>query len=140
MKKLKVKLITEEARKVNGVTFLNSTQDQFPYIESAINTLDNNFNWWKENWPSLEELVAQYLHKALEDKFENKKINVSSRFTVFHGSDEKVKDVIWTGPAITYEFEGASPSIVNAVKKQFGGMYKGRKIFAHENILVFLFG
>ena len=44
MKIKKVKLITEEARNVNGVTFLNSTEDQFPYVESTINSLDSNFN------------------------------------------------------------------------------------------------
>lgn len=140
MKKLKVKLITEESREVNGVNFLNTTQDQFPYVESALNTLDNNFNWWKENWPALEELIAQYLQKAIKDKFENKNINVSSRFTVFHGSDEKTEDVIWTGPAIVYTLEGAAPDITNSVKNQFGGMYKGRKIFAEGDQLIFLFG
>jgi len=140
MKVKKIKLITEEAREVNGVTFLNSTQDQFPYVESALNTLDNNFNWWKENWPALEELVAQYLHKALEEKFERKNVNVSSRFTVFHGTDEKVEDVIWTGPAIVYTLKGAGSSVTNAVKRQFGGMYKGRKVFADGEQLIFLFG
>jgi hypothetical protein len=140
MKVKKIQLITEESREVNGVTFVNSTQDQFPYVESAINTLDNNFKWWKENWPSLEELVAQYLQKALSDQFENKKINVSSRFTIFHGSDEKVEDVIWTGPCIVYTLEGAGSSVTTAVKKQFGGMYKGRKIFAEGDQLIFLFG
>ena len=87
MKIKKVELITEEARQVNGTTFLNSTEDQFPYVESAINTLDNNFKWWKENWPEIEELIAQYLDKAMSDKFENKKVDVSSRFTMFHGAD-----------------------------------------------------
>jgi len=140
MKVKKVKLITEEARDVAGVTFLNSTEDQFPYVESALNTLDNNFNWWKENWPELEQLMAQYLEEAISDKFENTKVNVSSRFTVFHGADEKVKDVIWTGPAIVYTFEGATSGIVRAIKTKFGGIYKGRKIFADENQLIFLFG
>ena len=84
--------------------------------------------------------MAQYLEKAMSDAFENKKVDVSSRFTVFHGADEKVKDVIWTGPAIVYTFAGASPSIVSSIKNSFGGMYKGRKIFSDENQLIFLFG
>jgi predicted unusual protein kinase regulating ubiquinone biosynthesis (AarF/ABC1/UbiB family) len=140
MKIKKIKLITEESRKVGDVTFLNSTEDQFPYVESALNSLDNNFNWWKENWPELEELISKYLSSALSDQFENKKINVSSRFTIFHGSDEKVKDVIWTGPAVVYSFEGASLRIVKAIKNSFGGVYKGHKIFVDEDQLIFLFG
>ena len=140
MKVKKVKLVTEEARNVNGVTFTNSTEDQFPYVESAINTLDSNFNWWKDNWPELEQLMAQYLNKAMSDAFENKKVNISSRFTVFHGADEKVGDVIWTGPAIVYTLNGATPSVVSSVKNQFGGMYKGRKVFTDGNQLIFLFG
>jgi len=140
MKVKKVKLITEDARNVNGVTFLNSTEDQFPYVESAINTLDGNFNWWKDNWPELEQLIAQNLEKALSDAFENKKVSVVSRFTVFHGADEKVQDVIWTGPVIVYTFEGASSGIVSKIKTMFGGMYKGKKIFTDQNQLIVLFG
>jgi hypothetical protein len=140
MKVKKVKLITEEARNVNGVQFLNSTEDQFPYVESAINTLDGNFNWWKDNWPEIEQLMAQYLEKAMSDAFENRKVTVSSRFTVFHGADEKVEDVIWTGPAIVYTLEGAPPAITSSIKNSFGGMYKGKKVFSDGNQLIFLFG
>jgi len=140
MKVKKVKLITEESRQVGNVMFLNSTEDQFPYVESALNSLDNNFNWWKENWPELEELISKYLTGALKDQFEIKKIDVSSRFTVFHGSDEKVKDVIWTGPAIVYSFKGAGASAVNAIKNSFGGIYKGHKMFTDGEQLVVLFG
>jgi hypothetical protein len=144
----KVKLITEaEARNVGGVSFLNTTEDQFPYVESAINTLDNNYNWWKENWSDLEGLIAQYVDEAIQKSkgdfdLGNKKSNVtiSSRFTMFHGNDEKAEDVIWTGPAIVYQLDGASPGIVASVKNRFGGLYKGHKIFKDENKLIFLFG
>ena len=57
MKVKKVKLITEGAQNVNGVQFLNTTEDQFPYVESAINALDDNFNWWKENWGDNESMI-----------------------------------------------------------------------------------
>lgn len=140
MKVKKVRLITEEARNVDGVTFINSTEDQFPYVESALNSLDNNFNWWKENWPELEQLMSKYLTDALSDRFESKQIKVSSRFTVFHGADEKVKDVIWTGPAIVYSFEGAGAGVVNSIKNSFGGIYKGHKMFTDGDQLVVLFG
>lgn len=140
MKVKKIKLITEESRNVSGVQFLNSTQDQFPYVESAINTLDDNFNWWKENWPEIEELIAQYLKKALDDNFERTNVKVSSRFTIFHGNDEKAKDVIWTGPCVVYTFTGASSKIIGAIKKSFGGMYQGKKIFSEGNQLIFMFG
>ena len=138
--KVKVKLITEESRDINNVTFKNTTEDQFPYVESALNILDNNFNWWKDSWPEVEQLIAQYIDKANSDKFESTQIIVTSRFTVFHGVDEKAKDVIWTGPAIVYTLKGASPAIVSSVKNQFGGIYKGRKIFKDGNQLIFLFG
>ena len=140
MKVKKVKLITEGAQNVNGVQFLNTTEDQFPYVESAINALDDNFNWWKENWADLEQLIAQYLQDALKAKFENARVSVKSRFTMFHGVDEKVEDVVWTGPAIVYTFEGASPSVVSEIKSQFGGLYKGHKIFKDNNQLIILFG
>lgn len=136
----KIKLITEEGKEVAGVSFLNSTEDQFPYVEAALNTLDDNFNWWKENWVELEQLIAQYLNKGMKATMEMKKVAVSSRFTVFHGSDEKVDDVIWTGPAIVYKFEGAPTGVVKSIKNMFGGTYKGRKIFADGNQLIFLFG
>ena len=147
MKVKKIKLITEEARNVNGVTFTNNTEDQFPYIESALNSLDNNFNWWKESWPEVEQLIAQYINdviKKSKGEFDvgskSSNVTVTSRFTMFHGVDEKVTDVIWQGPAIVYTLEGASPAVVGSVKNQFGGLYKGHKIFKDENQLIFLFG
>ena len=146
MKIKKVRMISE-VRSANNVTFVNSTADQFPYVESAINTLDNNFNWWKDNWPEIEQLMEQYL-KAAQKKSkgefdigtESPKIDISSRFTVFHGADEKVGDVIWTGPAIVYTLNGADQKITNSIKAAFGGMYKGRKVFTDGNQLIFLFG
>jgi len=140
MKINKVKLITEEERNVNGITFTNSTEDQFPYVEATLNTLDDNFNWWKESWPDIEQMISQYLKEAMSDNFENAKVDISSRFTIFHGADEKARDVIWTGPAIVYSLNGASSKTVNEVKRQFGSIYKGRKIFKDENQLIFLFG
>lgn len=147
MKVKKVNLITEEARNINGVDFLNSTEDQFPYVEAALNSLDDNFNWWKENYPTIEQMIAQYAQESIKKSkgefdlgSKSTKINISSRFTMFHGSDEKVNDVIWSGPAIVYSFNGISPAVVRNIKNMFGGTYKGRKIFADENQLIFLFG
>jgi len=138
MKKLKgkVKLIIEEERKVGGIEFDNTTRDQFPYVESALNILDNNFDWWRKNWETLEEMIALYLKK--EDLKDN--VRISSRFTVFHGIDEKTPDVIWSGPVISYSINGATPQQVKNIKDDFGGIYHGRKMFAHENQLIFLFG
>jgi len=139
MKVKKVKMITE-ARGTVG--FSNSTQDQFPYVESALNILDNNFNWWKENYHTLEELIMTNLEKSTSDNMDisPNNINISSRFTVFHGHDDKATDVVWTGPAIVYTFDGASNQVVRGIKDAFGGIYKGHKIFANENELIILFG
>jgi len=136
MKIKKVRMITEAARNVEGAEFLNSTEDQFPYIDAAINSMDNNYKWWKEHWADLEQMVAQYLDKAMKDSFEIKKVKVSSRFTMFHGNDQKAKDVVWTGPAIVYTFMGASTGIVSAIKTQFGGIYEGHKIFTDKDQLI----
>ncbi len=140
MKIKSIELITEEARKVDGVTFLNSTSDQFPYVESTLNSLDNNFKWWKTNWPDIEQLISKYLNLAKKEHSKTAKINVSSRLTFFHGTDEKVKDVIWSGPAIVYTFAGGNYEIVKSIKNSFGGIYKGHKIFIDDNQLIILFG
>jgi hypothetical protein len=128
-----------------GKMFTNATSDQFPYIESALNSLDNNFKWWKESWPEIETMIEQYTKAAMKKKDEfsttgTDAVKITSRFTMFHGHDEKAKDVIWSGPAVVYTIEGVSPAIVKKVKDEFGGLYKGRKIFAEENQLIFLFG
>ena len=133
---MRAKFINEEEREVNGVEFDNTTQDNFPHIESALNSLKNNFGWWKENWETLEQLIVKYLKEESEEK----NIRISSRFTVFHGVDEKVDDVIFTGPCVCYTINGASPEVVKKVKEKFNGLYRGRKIFVDENQLIFLFG
>ena len=140
MKIKKIKLITEGAREANGATFINSTEDQFPYVESAINILDNNFKWWKENWAAIEQLISKYLSESRRDAVQQQPINIASRFTVFHGADEKVEDVVWTGPAIVYTLNGATSSELRGVKNKFGGIYKGKKVFVDVNQLIFLFG
>jgi len=139
MKVRKVKLITEEAHDVNGVKFTNSTEDQFPYVEAALNSIDNNFNWWKDNWATLEQIISQQLTKALgEDS--NNDVSISSRFTVFHGHDEKDTNIIWHGPAIVYSFSGTTPDVILSIKNAFGGIFRGKKIFADNDDLIVLFG
>lgn len=141
MKVKKVKMITEAALPAKK-EFSNSTQDQFPYVEATLNTLDDNFNWWKENYQTLEQLILTNLDKSISDNMENSKnpVNISSRFTMFHGHDDKAPDVIWTGPAIVYTFNGASPQVVRGVRDAFRGLFEGHKIFADNNDLIVLFG
>jgi len=148
------KVLITEAK--SHTQFINKTQDQFPYIESTLNILDDNFNWWKANWQELEELITKILKKTLSDNMDNSNVSVSSRFTVFHGEDDKVKDVVWTGPAIIYTFNGAPTKIVASIRDILGGVYKGQKndleyskksnlykghrMFVYENQLIILFG
>lgn len=140
MKIKKINLITEEARSIQGVNYSNSTEDSFPYIESSLNTIDSNFNWWKDNWLTLEQIIAQQLNNAASENQENGQVSISSRFTMFHGHDEKDTSIIWTGPSIVYSFSGTSPTVVQSIKEAFGGIYKGKKIFANNNDLIILFG
>jgi len=139
---MKVKnILYEEAKDVVGLTFENSTEDQFPYVESAINSLDNNFNWWKQNWEGVEQILSQRLQKVLKDNGESSKgIKVSSRFTIFHGTDEKVEDVVWTGPVICFTLNGVNPQSVIDLKESFKGIYKGHKIFISDNQFIIMFG
>ena len=148
------KVLVNEAKVHTG--FVNKTEDQFPYIESTLNILDDNFNWWKKNWKELEELIAKILNKSLSDNMEDSNVSISSRFTVFHGEDDKIKDVVWTGPAIVYTFEGASSKVINTIRDILGGvykgerddieysrksnLYKGHRMFVYENQLIILFG
>lgn len=136
----KIKMLTEEERNVSGVIFSNSTEDQFPYVEAALNSIDNNFNWWKENWLALEQLIAQQLNIAANDNEQKGQVSISSRFTVFHGHDEKDPKIIWNGPAIVYSIKGTTPTVVMAVKQAFGGIYNAHKMIANNNDLIILFG
>jgi len=131
---------------LNNIQFTNKTKDQFSYIESTSNLLKDNFDWWKDNWKQLENLLAKILDKSLSDNRENSHISISSRFTIFHGKDDNIKDVIWTGPAIIYTFEGASNKVINNIKDIISGisqknnLYLGHKMFTSENQLIILFG
>ena len=46
MKIKNIKLISEEARIIDDITFNNSTEDQFPYIEATLNS--NTYHTAKE--------------------------------------------------------------------------------------------
>ena len=153
MKVKKVKMIKESE---GNIVFANSTEDQFPYVAETLNILDRNYNWWKKNYANLEQLIAEALQKSLTFNGKGKDVTISSRFTIFHGNDDEVKDVIWTGPAIVYTFEGADNKTIEGVKTLLGGenkgemdgseytkksnLFEGHRMFVFENQLVILFG
>lgn len=115
----------------NTVTFINSIQDTFPYIESAILILDNRLNWWKKNHDILEKKIANIV-SGLSDK----SISIKTRFTIYSGTDENVKSVKWTGPAIEFVFLETSNEFSNNVKKQLGGKtWEGHKMISEDNKL-----
>ncbi len=117
------------------VTFLNSIKDTFPYIESAILVLDNNFNWWKKNYEVLEKLVANIARGIAE-----KPVQIRTRFTVYSGPDENVEAVKWSGPAIELTFFENSPEFVKKIKEQLGGnTWEGHKLITEDNKLIILF-
>jgi len=153
MKVKKVKMIVESE---GSISFANSTEDQFPYVTETLNILDRNYNWWKKNYLNLEQQMVAALEKSLNFNGKGQNVTVSSRFTIFHGSDEEVKDVIWTGPAIVYTFEDADNKTVEGVRTILGGehqgerddakynkkssLFEGHKMFVFENQLIIMFG
>jgi hypothetical protein len=136
MKIKKVELITE-VTKIGGIEFVNTTEDQFPYIESAISKLDSNLNWWKENWELIEkQLINAY--KKLYHK--NSNIKIRTYFTIYNGVDEVSKDIKWNGPAIEYTFIGADFESIQEMKKYIGNILEGHKVFYQGNTITILFG
>ena len=113
--------------------FENSTQDIFPYVESAIDILDENLNWWKENWESLEDAIYEALKSNGE---EDSRIKV--RFIIFNGKAEETTDVTWHGPAIQYTIF-TSDDIVDSVQEALGDTWNGHKVLQVDNRLIVMF-
>jgi hypothetical protein len=116
------------------ITFLNSIKDTFPFIESTIIVLDNNFNWWKKNYEILEEKLAN-ISSGIADK----PIEILTRFTIYNGEDENVKAVKWNGPAIEFTFLETSSEFAIKVKNQLGkSTWEGHKLITEDNKLFIL--
>ncbi len=113
------------------VTFLNSIEDTFPYIESTVMILDNNFNWWKKNYEKLESLIANEARG-----FSDKNVEIETRFIIYNGQDENVEMVKWSGPAIEFTFVESSSSLIDDIKKSIGNIWEGHKVITYENRLI----
>ena len=121
-------------KEYGSVTYLNSIQDTFPYIESAIIILDNNLNWWKKNYKVLEEKISNIANGLI-----NKPTKVNIRFTIYNGQDDNVQSVKWTGPAIEFTFLETSDQFANDVKTKLGGnTWEGHKLISENNTLYVL--
>ena len=116
------------------VTFKNSIQDTFPYVEAAIVILDNNLNWWKQNFGKLEELIANEAAGIADNP-----VNIRTRFTVYSGPDEAVDTVIWSGPAIEFTFIEKSSDFVRQLKNSIGNTWEGHRLITDDNKLITLF-
>lgn len=114
-------------------TFKNNTEDVFPYVESAIDILDENLNWWKQNWEDLEDDIKDALAEVGD-----KDATINVRFIVFNGEDETTSDVIWHGPAIEYEFS-SDDETVKQIAEILGDTWNGHKILKQDNRLIILF-
>jgi len=134
MKIKKVQLVTE-ASKVGNVQFINTTEDQFPYIEAAISSLDNNLNWWKSNWENMENTLMNAYTKVSSSP-----TKIRTRFTIYNGSDDVAKDIKWTGPAIEYTFVNANSGDIQEMKKHIGNILEGHKVIFKDNTVTILFG
>lgn len=132
-----VPIFEEEKEPAEGIKFLASTRDVFPYIESAINTLDTNFNWWKRNWEELERKLVTNIIKITDGK----SVKIIPRFMIYNGPDEKTPDIIWHGPAIQYIFDKLSSNKVKELQNLLGGnTWKGHKLIVQDDTLIVLFG
>lgn len=114
-------------------TFKSNTEDVFPYIESAINILDENLNWWKQIWEDLEDDIKDALAEVGD-----KNATIDVRFIIFNGEDETTSDVIWHGPAIEYEFS-SNEDTVKKIAKEIGDTWNGHKVLRQDNRLIIMF-
>jgi len=142
MKIKKIQLITEAGfSKAKNIEFLNNTEDQFPYIEAAISSLDSNLNWWKENWSTIEsDLLSAYGKSASTAMSISGNVKVRTRFTIYNGTDDVVSSVKWTGPAIEYTFLNADNKAMQEMKNNIGNILKGHKVIVEGNKVIILFG
>jgi len=124
-------------KEFDTVTFLKSIKDVFPYVESTLFILDNNFNWWKKNYEKLEKVLVNAIGKVA-----NKHIEVKTKFTIYNGPDES-GDVTLVGPAIEFKFLDTYPEFAEEVKNELknelgGNSWEGHKILVKDNkIFVF---
>lgn len=126
--KKKRKLILEAKE-----TFQNSTEDIFPYVESTIDALDENLNWWKNNFEELETDIKNAMNEVGEkDEY------VSARFIIYHGEAEETPDVIWHGPAIQYTFT-CDDNSVEKIHEILGDTWNGHKVFLDGRSLIIMF-
>jgi len=120
-------------KKYGSATFLNSIKDTFPYIESAIMIMDNNFNWWKSNYELLEGKIANEARGVADSP-----VKISTRFIIYSGPDENVDAVKWSGPAMEFSFV-EDPLIADKVKKSIGNLWEGHKVLTEDNKLIIMF-
>jgi len=126
--------IKKMEKEYGTVTLLNSIKDTFPYVESAIMILDNNFNWWKANYETFEEVLANEVRGVAKEP-----VQIRVRFTVYSGPDENVQVVKWNGPAIEFTFIETSPDVVLKIKNNIGNTWEGHKLMTEDNKLFVLF-
>lgn len=110
--------------------FENTTEDIFPYIESTIDILDDNLNWWKENYNKLEDDIRDAIKAKEEDT------DIKVRFIIFNGRSEE--DIVWHGPAIEYKMS-VPEEIVEHVKESMGETWNGHKVIHVNNKLIVMF-
>lgn len=121
-------------KEYGSVKFLSSIKDTFPYVESAIYILDNNLNWWKQNSQILEEIIANEARGIA-----NSNVEIVTRFTIYSGTDDVVKSVKWTGPAIEFNFIETSNDFVNKIKESIGTTWQGHRVLTEDNKLYIMF-
>jgi hypothetical protein len=121
-------------KEIGSVTFKNSIEDTFPYIESATIILDNNLPWWKKNYEDLEKEIAN-----ATSKFSSRSVDVLTKLIIYNGPDESVESVTWSSPAIEFTFIEAPSTLPKDIKKELEDTWNDHKLIASDNKLIILF-
>ena len=120
---------------MNTVNFISSIKDTFPYIESTIIKLDNNYDWWKKNAIKLEDELSNEI-RAIADS----PITINTKLIIYNGKDDDVQAVRWSAPAIQFTFPEVSLDFMKKLKSKLGGnTWNGHNTFIEDNNLIVLF-
>lgn len=133
---MKIKSVNtvNEAKKFN-IEFKTSIEDQFPYIESIISTLDSNYNFWKSKAKELEAEIISIIRKNNVND-----ISIQTRLILVNMTDQKVSSVKWTGPAFEFTINNVNIKVIDSIKKSLGDMWNGHKVIMSGEKIVVLFG
>ena len=120
--------------KGHTINFLNNVQDTFPYIESALFKIDNNFDWWKTNAKDLQQHISNISTELIQEP-----LDIKINFVIYNGPDENVESVTWNAPAVEFTFIEASDKLVRNIAQKLGNTWRGHKLNVKDNKIYIMF-